>query len=272
MIPPLHLHTLAARLVVVTTAGLLLHTRSVRLRLADSPLVLQDDVQDVHLRRFGRSRVCSDPYRPWPCVRWPRCAHAHRVRTCLFVKVESNVQPSQQSALLALATALPPSVLAQAATNQAGFASEIASSLAAGSTPEWYQALPTDVKSALASIYPVQTPAQTTPAETSSPSPSSSPSSSSTEEVTVTEVSTSAEATITEVSTSVVVVPSGTGASGIGNNGTAVTSINKPTLSSSGAETGSPQPTEQPGAASIPSAAIGAGIAGAIAFIGMLAL
>ncbi|OAG12797.1 uncharacterized protein CC84DRAFT_1171464 [Paraphaeosphaeria sporulosa] len=167
----------------------------------------------------------------------------------------TNIDPAQQSALLALATALPPSVLAAAATNQAGFASEVASSIAAGNTPEWYQALPTDVKSALASIYPVSTSAEATPSETAAPSSSSY------------EASSVAETTAAVTSTPVV-VPSGTGASSIGTNSTGVTSVNTPTLSG----TGSPQPTEAPGAASVPSAAIGAGIAGALAFLGMLAL
>lgn len=153
----------------------------------------------------------------------------------------------QQSALLALATALPPSILQVAATNQAGFASEIASSIKAGNTPEWYQALPTDVKSALASIYPVTTAAYATPSETAAPSSSYA---------------------VTSASVIVTSVPSGTGASSIGTNSTGITSVNTPTLSG----TGSPQPTEAPGAASIPSAAVGAGIAGVLAFLGMIAL
>lgn len=110
------------------------------------------------------------------------------------------------------------------------------------------------MKSALASIYPVQTSAQTTPTETAAPTSSAS----ATEVETTTTVVTSAPQAS---------APSGTGASGIGGNGTAITSVNTPTLSGS-----SPQPTEHTGAASISSAAIGAGIAGAMAFIGMLAL
>ncbi|KAJ4354463.1 uncharacterized protein N0V89_006200 [Didymosphaeria variabile] len=184
----------------------------------------------------------------------------------------TNIDPAQQSALLALATALPPSILAAAATNQAAFASEVASSIAAGNTPAWYQALPTDVKSALASIYPVSTPAASTPSETAAPSSSYEASSvaesSSVESSSVAETTT-AVVTSVIVTSAPVVVPSGTGASSIGTNSTGVTSVNTPTLSGS---TGSPQPTEAPGAASIPSAAIGAGIAGALAFLGMLAL
>ncbi|KAF9740742.1 hypothetical protein PMIN01_00281 [Paraphaeosphaeria minitans] len=186
----------------------------------------------------------------------------------------TNIDPAQQSALLVLATALPPSVLAAAATNQAGFASEVASSIAAGNTPEWYQALPTDVKAALASIYPVSTSAEETPSETAAPSSSSYEasslsSSSSSSSSSSYEASSVAETTTTAAITSApVVVPSGTGASSIGTNSTGITSVNTPTLSG----TGSPQPTDSPGAASVPSAAIGAGIAGALAFLGMLAL
>ncbi|KAF1970261.1 hypothetical protein BU23DRAFT_570858 [Bimuria novae-zelandiae CBS 107.79] len=198
-------------------------------------------------------------------------------KTCVFAALASavaaqlpSIDPAQQSALLALATALPPSILAQAATNQAGFASEIASSIAAGNTPDWYQALPTDVKSALASIYPVQTPAETTPAETSTPALSSSEAPSSSAEAVTTSVTVITAAPTVVVP--IVTAPSGTGASGIGSNGTAISTVVTPTLSSTGGgETGSsPQPTEAPGAASLPSAAIGAGIAGAIAFIAIL--
>ena len=172
----------------------------------------------------------------------------------------SNLLCRQQSALLALATALPASVLAEAATNAAGFASEIQSSIAAGKTPEWYQALPTDVKAALASIYPVQTSAQTTSSSTETPSATAAPSSSG--YATQVETTTTVAPSAPQVS-----APSGTGATGIGSNGTSITSVNTPTLSG-----GSPQPTEHTGAASLSSAAIGAGIAGAIAFLGMLAL
>ena len=128
----------------------------------------------------------------------------------------------QQSALLALSTALPPSVLAEAATNAAGFASEIQSSIAAGKTPEWYQALPTDVKSALASIYPVQTSAQTTPTETAAPTSSAS----ATEVETTTTVVTSAP----QVS-----APSGTGAPESSSTGTTPFEGAASTLTATGA-------------------------------------
>jgi hypothetical protein len=48
-----------------------------------------------------------------------------------------------------LQTALPSSLVAEAITNSAAVASEIASQFAAGETPTWYSALPTDIQSYL---------------------------------------------------------------------------------------------------------------------------
>lgn len=46
-----------------------------------------------------------------------------------------------------LQTALPSSLVAEALTNSAAVSSEIASQFAAGETPSWYSALPTDIQS-----------------------------------------------------------------------------------------------------------------------------
>jgi uncharacterized membrane protein YgcG len=53
------------------------------------------------------------------------------------------------SILGVLQTALPSSLVAEAITNSAAVASEIASQFAAGETPTWYSALPTDIQSYL---------------------------------------------------------------------------------------------------------------------------
>lgn len=146
-----------------------------------------------------------------------------------------------------LATALPSSVLQAAITNQAGFASEIGSSISAGKTPDWYEALPTDVKSVLASVYPM-------PKETAASS---------------TDASSAAVATTAYSAAATTPAPSGTGASSIGGNSTTVSTVSKPTLS------GTPSPSageNVTGAASLPSAALGAGIAAVVGFVGLLAL
>ncbi|KAJ4296411.1 hypothetical protein N0V90_006456 [Kalmusia sp. IMI 367209] len=171
-------------------------------------------------------------------------------------QLPTGIDPAASSVLLQLVTVLPSDVLAVAVTNQAAFASEIASSIGAGKTPEWYQALPTGVKSVLASLYPVSTPAASTPSETAASSY-------------VTEVT---ETSVTVI-TSTPSAPSATGASSIGSNSTAITSVNTPTLSGTPTgSTGSPSGSALPGAASVPSAAIGAGLAGVLGFLGLLAL
>lgn len=76
---------------------------------------------------------------------------------------QTTVPPEvQHSVLLVLATAIPSESVSYAMASQSAFAAEMASSLAAGNPPAWYQALPSDVKSLLPQIYPAQAVATTT--------------------------------------------------------------------------------------------------------------
>lgn len=73
---------------------------------------------------------------------------------------------------MVLAQAIPSDSVAYALASSSAFAAEMASSLSAGNTPTWYQALPTDVQSLLPQIYPAAV--QVTPTPTPTPTPSSS--------------------------------------------------------------------------------------------------
>ncbi|RYN28431.1 hypothetical protein AA0113_g6270 [Alternaria arborescens] len=86
-------------------------------------------------------------------------------------RAQDAVAPDvQQSVLMVLAQAIPSDSLAYALASSSAFAAEMASSLSAGNTPTWYQALPTDVQSLLPQIYPAAVQATPTP----TPTPSSS--------------------------------------------------------------------------------------------------
>lgn len=137
---------------------------------------------------------------------------------------------------MVLATALPKDTVSYALASSSAFAAEMASSLSAGNVPAWYQALPGDVKSLLPQLYPV----------VASPTPAPSSSAHSTTPV----ASISAKPT--------------------GSNSTSISGIHMPTLSPSSARPSLPAQTAN--AASYPGAALGAGAAAAMGFIGMLAL
>ncbi|KAH7385703.1 hypothetical protein BKA66DRAFT_72922 [Pyrenochaeta sp. MPI-SDFR-AT-0127] len=92
------------------------------------------------------------------------------VALAVGASAQTSVPPNvQQSVLLVLATALPTDSVSYALASQSAFASEMASSLSAGNTPAWYQALPSDVKSLLPIIYFVE--ATATPSATPSITP-----------------------------------------------------------------------------------------------------
>lgn len=151
--------------------------------------------------------------------------------------IPANVQ---QSVLLVLATALPTDSVSYALASQSAFAAEMASSLSAGNTPAWYQALPSDVKSLLPIIYAVQT----------SATPSATPS-------------------ITPIISSSSVVPTAGNSSQV--------SIRSPTLSATGSRSASLSASATAAqstgaAAAFPTAAVGAGVGAALGFLGMLAL
>ncbi|KAF2253403.1 hypothetical protein BU26DRAFT_222214 [Trematosphaeria pertusa] len=94
-------------------------------------------------------------------------------------QLNSDVQASVASVLM---TAIPPESLQLALTNSASFSAELASLLSAGNTPQWYQDLPSDVKTLLPQLYPATMTAEMTasddpnssPARTSAPITSSS--------------------------------------------------------------------------------------------------
>jgi hypothetical protein len=142
---------------------------------------------------------------------------------------------------MVLATALPKDTVSYALASSSAFAAEMASSLAAGNPPAWYQALPSDVKNVLPSLYPVV--ASPTPTPTLTPSASKA-------------MPTSAVGTISAMPT--------------GANSTSVTGIHMPTLSPSYSRPSLPQ--QSTNAASYPSAALSASIGAALGLIGMLAL
>jgi hypothetical protein len=140
---------------------------------------------------------------------------------------------------MVLATALPKESVSYALASSSAFAEQMASSLAAGNVPAWYQALPSDVKSLLPALYPVAVASPT-------PTPSSS---------------------------SMYVPASSVGtvsAQPTGSNSTIVSGIHMPTLSVSSARPSPPQATAN--AAAYPVAALGATVGAALGFIGMLAL
>lgn len=152
---------------------------------------------------------------------------------------------------MVLATAIPPESISAALADQQGFASTLASELAAGSTPGWFASLPPDVTSALPLIYSAAAP---TPTETT---------------VTSTSVSTS-------VSTSEVGTTAAPSSGPTGGNSTVISTVSTGTLSSTnGANSGAPTTgtsSQSTGGAAYPTAVVGAGLAGALGFLGMLAL
>ena len=145
---------------------------------------------------------------------------------------------------MVLATALPADSVSYALASSSAFAAEMASSLSAGNTPSWYQALPSDVKSLLPVLYPGAAEATPTPSVTPSGTP-----------------------VITSIIDASSVVPTAANSSTV--------SVQSPTLSASGSSSASASVSglESTGAAAAyPTAAIGAGVGAAIGFFGMIAL
>jgi hypothetical protein len=148
---------------------------------------------------------------------------------------ENPIQASVDSVLL---TALPSSLLAIAITNSDEAASIIASSFAAGETPAWFSALPTDVQSYLlySEVTPTATPLGNSTSATFSPS------------LNTTVISSVHSASLTATTT-------GAGSAAGSASGSASSAHASST-----------------GGASYPSAVVGAGVAGALGLLGMLAL
>ncbi|KAF2189549.1 hypothetical protein K469DRAFT_700758 [Zopfia rhizophila CBS 207.26] len=146
------------------------------------------------------------------------------------------------SVLSVLATGIPPDSVSLATANPSAFSAQLASSLSAGQTPEWYQALPSDVKSYLPKLYPNTVSAVTTASETAAASLSSS----------LASERSSISASISSAA-----------------NSTAVAAVSSAALAPTGGANSAT--TASTGGASYPTA-VGAGIAGAMGFLGMLAL
>ncbi|KAH6860787.1 hypothetical protein J4E91_006402 [Alternaria rosae] len=157
----------------------------------------------------------------------------------------------QSSVLMELAQAIPSDQVAYAIASSSAFAAEMASSLAAGNTPAWYQALPTDVQSLLPEIYP----AMVTPTPTPTPSSSAYVAKSS---------------SVVETSSSAVVTPYPTGSN---------STMAMPTMSATGSVTvslspsgsASPSPETPPFEGAASKMSVGAGL-GAAVLLGLLAL
>ncbi|CAO2650478.1 Nn.00g017700.m01.CDS01 [Neocucurbitaria sp. VM-36] len=169
------------------------------------------------------------------------------VALAVGASAQTTVPPEvQNSVLMVLATALPSDSVSYALASSSAFAEEMASSLAAGNTPSWYQALPSEVKSLLPVLYPGA--AEATPTPSGSVTPSGTPA-------------------ITSIIDSSSVVPTAANSSTV--------SVKSPTLSASGsisATASVSMPESTGGAAAFPNAAIGAGVGAVIGFLGMLAL
>ncbi|KAI4924799.1 hypothetical protein J4E85_007916 [Alternaria conjuncta] len=162
----------------------------------------------------------------------------------------------QSSVLMELAQAIPSDQVAYAIASSSAFAAEMASSLAAGNTPAWYQALPTDVQSLLPEIYP----AMVTPTPTPTPTPSSSSSS----------AYVAKSSSVVETSSSAMVTPYPTGSN---------STMAMPTMSATGSVTvslspsgsASPSPETPPFEGAASKMSVGAGL-GAAVMLAMLAL
>ena len=142
-----------------------------------------------------------------------------------------------------LATALPSSLVAEALTNSQAVASEIASEFSAGSTPAWFTSLPTAIQSYL--LGPVASQAANATGLLNS-----------------TAVANSSSATVVKTKTNT----HGQTTLVTGSNTQTAAGASSSAASSSGASSSSS------GGASMPTNIIGAGLAGAVGLVGLLAL
>ncbi|KAF1840903.1 uncharacterized protein K460DRAFT_389434 [Cucurbitaria berberidis CBS 394.84] len=166
------------------------------------------------------------------------------VALAVGASAQTPIAPAvQESVLLVLATALPSNSVSYALASQSAFAAEMASSLAAGNPPSWYQALPSDVKNLLPVLYPGTTEASATPSTTASSTAAYTPA-----------------------------ITSGGSSSGYPTTANSTVSVKSATLSASGSKVASASGPAFTGGATYPTAAIGASVGAALGFLGMLAL
>ncbi|KAF1817068.1 hypothetical protein P152DRAFT_7313 [Eremomyces bilateralis CBS 781.70] len=160
------------------------------------------------------------------------------------VKKRQDATSSLDSSILSvLVTALPASLLAVAATDTAAVSSIIASEFAAGSTPSWFAALPTDVQT-----YLLGPDAEASSSIATGPIPSISGDG------------------VLSIQTTKVPPTTGDG-SGASNGTTSRTS--RPSSRSTPVPTTAPEST---GGAAIPTGVVGVGAAAALGLLGVLAL
>jgi hypothetical protein len=138
----------------------------------------------------------------------------------------------------------------------------MASSLAAGNTPTWYQALPTDVKSLLPQIYPAMVEA--------TPTPTPTPSASSSAYYAVKSSSVVESSSISSSEVEVTPYPTGSKNSTVVASTMSATGSAAVTLSPSGSSSTTPDSPALTGAAS--KLTFGAGLGAAVGLLGMLAL
>ncbi|KAI8936378.1 hypothetical protein NX059_006791 [Plenodomus lindquistii] len=170
----------------------------------------------------------------------------------------------QESVLSVLATAIPSEVASYAVASPTAFAGEMASSLAAGKIPAWYQALPTDVLSLLPQVYPYEAEATPTP---SSASASASAYASASKYATSAPSSAAITPSTSAVASAPASIASGSSAlTGVNSVNSTSRAVQSPTLSTSASA------ATFTGAACFPTAAVGASVGAIFGFLGMLAL
>lgn len=188
------------------------------------------------------------------------------------------------SILGVLQTALPESLVAEALTNSAAVASEIQSQFAAGETPSWYSALPTDVQGYLvptdAGGVSSLTAAASSLVSSASIAGGNATSNAITSAPSVTGTGGLPAGSAGTLIQNGTVTSGGNGTSAAGNSSTQLTSRtasgpnSAATSDSTGTSGGSDDSTttDSEGAAAAPTAFLGMGLAGALGVVGILAL
>ncbi|KAK4543675.1 hypothetical protein LTR36_005320 [Oleoguttula mirabilis] len=191
------------------------------------------------------------------------------------VFAESQAASSSEdlvSLLSVLQTALPSSVIAEALTNSAAVSSQIASEFAAGQTPTWFTALPSDIQTYLV-------PVATNSAALSSAVANITAAANATIIATATGIAGNASAVSgaqsgilasASAANSSVISRASLGTSTAGSSATSTGSGSSSTSGSSGSSSGSSSSSSA--GASMPTAIIGAGLAGVLGVVGLFAL
>ncbi|KAK3068024.1 hypothetical protein LTR53_014726 [Teratosphaeriaceae sp. CCFEE 6253] len=169
-----------------------------------------------------------------------------------------------------LQTALPSSLVAEALTNSAAASSEIAAQFAAGQTPTWFSALPSDIKTYLV-------PLATNPAALSSAAGNVTGAANATgilggNGTAIGGVAQSSSAALNSSASSVVAVGSSSSAAAGMASMTASGAATSASASAASATGASGSSSTASAAGAIPTAVVGMGLAGVVGFVGLLAL